>query len=99
MIKEISYRDIEEYFTIQRRQPGPFTNHPGIFKKKDGSGYGIRVVTKTSTNYRTGRTNISWDYFGLDNTGLIIKSPRGHGKYYTKKARIIDIEEGMKEYN
>lgn len=68
----------------------------GINKGSSGR-YSIRIDKGSSTNFLSGQTTQSWDYFELDKDGLIISSPRGMAKYYNKKVRIIDIEERFKE--
>ena len=54
---------------------------PAIFKQKNG-GYGIRIVTKSSFNNRSGTVNTSYDYFEMDSDGKIISSPRWLAKEF-----------------
>lgn len=35
----------------------------------------------------------SYEYFRLDETGLVVESPRGYAKDYTKRVRVTDIAE------
>ena len=67
---------------------------PAVYKKDDG--YGIRI--KIGESWNNNSRSESWDYFELDNTGLIITSPRGEAKYYNKKVRITDMDEIVEEY-
>ena len=70
---------------------------PAVFRRgKDNKEYGIRI--KTGESWRGDNRSESWDYFELDETGLIISSPRGYAKEYNKKVRITDIEEAVEEY-
>jgi hypothetical protein len=66
---------------------------PGILKTKDG--YQIRI--KTSHMVRGGLEKLQFDYFKLDSTGLIVESPRGEGKEYNRKVRIVDIAQAAAE--
>lgn len=63
---------------------------PGVFRREHTGGYGIRI----EKSYHRGPTTISmaWDYFELDSTGLITKSPHGMAKRFNKKVRITDID-------
>lgn len=67
--------------------------YPGI--SKHGDGYQIRI--ETSNFLRANSHKMSWDYFILDLTGLIIKSPRGLSGQYNRRVRIVDIKENIKE--
>ena len=66
-----------------------------VFKKENGT-YGIRI--KTGESWRGKNVTENWDYFDLDEVGLITTSPRGHAKEFNKKVRIIDIEDAVEEY-
>ena len=68
---------------------------PAVFKKENGA-YGIRI--KTGESWRGNNVTENWDYFDLDEAGLITASPRGHAKRFNKKVRIIDIEKAVDEY-
>ena len=65
-----------------------------VLKRKDG--YCIRIITGAGFS----RTNISrsWDYFDLDETGMITKSPRGMAKDFNKKVRITDMDQAVEKY-
>lgn len=66
---------------------------PGVFEREAG-GFGIRI--KVGESRYGGHFTVRWDYFELDSTGLITKSPRGYSKQYTNKVRILDIAEEAK---
>lgn len=68
---------------------------PAIFKQDKG-GYGIRI--KAGGSWRGQRVTAVYDYFALDDTGLIISSPRGLAKEYNKRVRIVDITEGVERH-
>ena len=68
---------------------------PAVFKNENGT-FGIRILTGESWRGDTQRQE--WDYFELDNTGLITASPRGKASLYNKKFRIVDIENAVEEY-
>ena len=93
-IRETSYKEFE-----QRYQLGSYwfgTKFcPSMYKKENG-GYGIRI--KTGESWHGQNQSQSWDYFELDETDLILHSPRGLAKEYNKKVRVIDIEKGVKKY-
>jgi hypothetical protein len=63
--------------------------------RRDGGGYGIRFV-KTHTVYNTGSTT-TFDYFELDDDGLITTAPRGFARDY-KPGRVVDIAEAAERY-
>jgi hypothetical protein len=67
---------------------------PAIFKRENG--YGIRI--KTGSGIRGMNYNVAYDYFTLDETGLIIMSPRGMAKKFNKRVRIIDIDKILEIY-
>ncbi len=60
--------------------------------KNEGGGYGMRIVKSLGYQRR------EWEYFELDDTGLILKSPRGMAKQFNKKIRITNMDEMLKEY-
>lgn len=93
-VSDISYRDIEKRFQLA----GYFFGEkfcPAIFKQDKG-GYGIRI--KAGGSWRGQRVTAVYDYFALDDTGLIIASPRGLAKEYNKRVRIVDITEGVERH-
>jgi hypothetical protein len=67
--------------------------YPAVFKKNDGW-YSIRII-KGADIFKGTR---EWDYFSLDETGLIISSPRGLAKEFNKKVRIIDMLQAVELY-
>lgn len=84
----------------------PYRNHvaayelggkvfPPVCKDENGK-YHIRI--KTGMSVRGRYVSYSYDYFVLDETGLIIQSPRGLAREYNKKVRIIDIAQITAQY-
>jgi len=67
---------------------------PAIFKREKG--YGIRI--KTGSGIRGMNYNVAYDYFTLDETGLIVISPRGMAKKYNKHIRITNMDEMVELY-
>ena len=63
---------------------------------KDEKTYTIRILK--SMGYARGSRQMSWEYFRLDATGLIISSPHGMGGRFNKKMRIIDMDAMVEEY-
>lgn len=94
MVKEISYKnfpylpDIASYQVFGKWSPAVY---------KEAKGYGIRIL-KSQTVRFDGSTNTSWDYFKLDENGLIVESPRGLSKQFTRKVRITDMETFVESY-
>ena len=68
---------------------------PAVFKKENGT-FGIRI--KIGESWKGNNISSNWDYFELDNNGLIITSPRGYAKQFNQKVKIIDIEKMVEEY-
>jgi len=52
--------------------------------------YQVRIIVGRS--WRGATSNVSYDYFELDATGLIISSPRGRGKEFNQKVRILNMD-------
>lgn len=69
---------------------------PAVFKNEKNGTYGIRI--KVSESWRGNNVSESWDYFELDENGVITKSPRGYAKEFNKKVKIVDISEAVKKY-
>jgi hypothetical protein len=69
---------------------------PAIWKKKDDTGYGIRIL-KSSSRFMNGNRSTSWDYYDLDNVGVIITCPRGLTKQF-KGCRVRNIDAKVEEY-
>lgn len=67
---------------------------PAVFKR--GKGYGIRILKGQIT--RGYNTTMNWDYFDLDETGMIVRSPRGMAKQFNKKVRITDMDKAVEKY-
>ena len=65
---------------------------PAIFKKE--TGYGVRIL-KSRFNYGQGA---EWEYFDLDETGLVMSSPRGMARQFNKKIRYTNMDEVVEEY-
>lgn len=93
-VKEISYKDFPliDDLASYAGFNGP---SPAVLKVEEG--YQIRIVKSTYTS-RRGTTRYEWDYFRCDLTGLIIESPRGMSKEFTKRVRITDMEAFVEEY-
>jgi len=85
-IKELGFKPVSMFFGGLR---------PAVFKK-DNSTYGIRI--KTGESWQGNNISESWDYFELDETGLITASPRGYASQFNKKVKITDIDEAVEEY-
>lgn len=68
---------------------------PAVYRKDDGSGYGIRFV-KSQRAYGSD-VSVTFDYFELDNEGGITIAPRGHARDY-KPGRVVDIAAGVDRY-
>lgn len=60
---------------------------PAVRRRKEG--YGIRVVAKATQSGPN--AYIGFDYFYLDDEGLITTAPRGFARDY-KPGRVVDIE-------
>jgi len=60
-----------------------------VYKKEDE--YGIRI-------FKTIGMKNAWDYFCLDETGMITQSPRGMAKQFNKKIRITNMDEMVEAY-
>lgn len=56
----------------------------------------IRFIKAQNSNYRTGRTNTSYGYFKLDETGKIIECERGYSQY--KNITLENLEEAQKQF-
>lgn len=56
----------------------------------------IRFVKSQNRNYQTGRTNTSYGYFKLDETGKIIECERGYSSY--KNIVLTELEEARKQF-
>jgi hypothetical protein len=67
---------------------------PAVHRRTEG-GYAIRVV-KSLTVYGSGET-YNYDYFYLDDDGVITTAPRGHARDY-KPGRVIDIEAAVERF-
>lgn len=90
-IKEYDFSLIESRFRLAGYTFG------GVFHKpvfRSGNGYGIRILTYTSQSL-FGNNITKYDYFHLDENGVITSSPRGQAKYYNKKIKIKDISEKL----
>ena len=67
---------------------------PAVFKR--GKGYGIRIIKSVGFTGQTIRR--SWDYFDIDETGMITASPRGMAKEFNKKIRITEMDQAVEKY-
>ena len=67
---------------------------PAVMKRDDG--YCIRIIKGKS--FLGSHTTMNWDYFDLDDSGMITTSPRGMAKQFNRKIRITDIAEAVEEY-
>lgn len=85
---EFAYKNMVSSYQIF----GKFS--PAIFKREKG--YGIRI--KTGSSWRGDRKSDSYDYFTLEEDGLITISPRGEAKRFNKKVRITDISDMVEKY-
>jgi hypothetical protein len=90
-VTEMTYADLANVFTPASYYFGR-TWCPAV--DAGGDGYQIRVV-KNDTRTGSSQTT-SYDYFRLDSTGLVVESPRGYAKDYTKRVRVVDIAEVAK---
>lgn len=87
-VREVEFEELEdlfipaEYFFGGRFCPFAF---------KTSSGYSFRIHTGVAV--KGDIRSDSFDFFEMDESGLIIKSPRGHSKEFTKKVRIINMHE------
>jgi hypothetical protein len=86
-ITPISYKQLERQFTLNGYWVGD-KFFPAI--TKHSSGYTIRVVEQNIHNFV--------DFFNLDNTGLIITSPRGLSEKFNHRVRITDIDAGVSAF-
>jgi hypothetical protein len=68
--------------------------HPAVVRKNGG--YQIRVETKRVSSGT--QETVSWDYFELDDTGLITKSPRGYASEFNRKVRVTDIDQAVADH-
>lgn len=93
-IKEISFKTLDNRFDIPTKSAFGEPS-PKVIKNKYG--YIIRIVVSKSLNHVRGTCRISFDWFELDETGLIIKAPRGYAKEYSKKVRVVDLDKYTKE--
>jgi hypothetical protein len=90
-IKEIRLKDFD--FEPSSYRFGE-EEYPGV--SRHGDGYQIRIQV---SNFLRGNSHkMTWDYFYLDATGLIVKSPRGYSKAYNGKVRVIDIAQEESYY-
>lgn len=95
-VHDISYKDFPlTHLLASYRVFGKWS--PAVNKRENGT-YSIRILVGRQESFRTGGVNESWGYFEVDPTGLIIESPRGMAKHFTKKVRIIDMEDFFELY-
>ena len=70
------------------------TFSPAVFKREKG--YCIRIIE--GQVIRGNNTTMQWNYFDLDEAGMIIKSPRGMAREFNKKVRITDIDQAVESH-
>lgn len=69
---------------------------PGVIKDPKTGGYSVRILT--GDGWRGDTRSTQWDYFEMDPTGLVISSPRGLGKEFNGRIRIVGLDEGVERY-
>lgn len=72
------------------------TFSPAITHNKNKEGYSIRIKTgqRLCGNYM----NTYWEYFETDETGLIVRAPRGLALKYKNKVRLLGMDQAVHEY-
>ncbi len=88
-IKEIKYAIFP--FLDRLASYNIFGNQSYAVNKDDKGNYSIRIFVSLGLKSE-------WQYFNLDSTGLIIESPRGMSKQFTKKIRITDMDAMVEAY-
>ena len=68
---------------------------PAVHKHRDGNGYGIRFIK--SVTFSGANQSYTFDYFELDNDGVITTAPRGYAKEY-KPGVVVDIAEALEQF-
>lgn len=95
---EISFDDLG--FTNQLASYSLSYGHfsPAVGHESEGRGFYIRILGGRS--WRGNTTHTSWEYFKVDESGLITESPRGMAKRYNGRVRIkLDtLEQAVEEY-
>lgn len=89
-IKEIEYKDFPLLKYLASYNPLGKQSY-AVWEDTEGN-YNIRIIKSL------GHTRKEWEYFELDSTGLILKSPRGMAKQFNKRIRITNIKEMLEEY-
>lgn len=92
---ELPFERLEDRFDLASMNFGRF--QPAVWKK-DGGGYGIRLLTGSSWDGYSGTTRTRWEYFHTDETGIVTESPRGLGKEYNGRYRITGLEKAVEKY-
>lgn len=69
---------------------------PAVTHYKDKEGYSIRIKTgqRLCGNYM----HTYWEYFETDETGLIIRAPKGLALKYKNKVRLLGLADAVEEY-
>ena len=89
-IKEIKYKDFSLLKYLASSNPFGKQFY-AVWEDTEGN-YNIRIIKSL------GHTRKEWEFFELDKTGLILKSPRGMAKQFNKKIRITNMKEMLEEY-
>ena len=87
-VKEIKYSEFP--FLNRLASYYIFGKQSDAVNKKE-EGYSIRIFVSIGMKSE-------WQYFELNTTGLIIKSPRGMAKEFNKKVRITNMDKMVEEY-
>ncbi len=98
MAKKIFETSFLPYFSYSRSLASykVFNWCPAVSKRDDGS-YSARIIVSESMN-RYGNRKMSWDYFEMDATGLVISSPRGMAKEFNGRIRYTDMDAAVEYY-
>lgn len=100
---EISFDYFKSRFDLASMQLSSFGKfQPAVWKDETqaqyGKMYGIRILVGNSWNGRSGTTRTSWEYFHMNEDGVITESPRGMGKEYNGRYRITGLDEAIEAY-
>ena len=85
-VQDMTIASLERQFILAPYWLGG-TYSPAVLRVK--TGYRIRVYTAISAT--AGSVTTSYDYFDLDNDGLVTAAPRGRTRDFKGRVRITDI--------
>jgi hypothetical protein len=93
--RAITLSDIKDDFLVDEASYWFGNKWCPSVRRRDEGGYAIRVVKSMTVS--GSRKSFTFDYFYLDNDGLITVAPRGYARDY-KPGRVVDIEAAVEQY-